>query len=421
MQIQVKDLEANKKSLSIEIPQEEVGKRLAKTYSAVLSNASIPGFRKGKAPLKILKLYYGKDIKGQVAEELVNEYYRKAVDEKNLKVALEPEIKIDRLADGDVDLKEDKPLKFEAIVEIFPKVKVGEYKGVEVEIEKREIAKEDIDAVLERKREEYAELIPADNRPSKKGDLITIDYLVEIDGKVARELKNQTLILGKTPAPKGWDEELTGVKKGEAREIHEESRNENSKGKKVIYKFKIKDVQERKLPVLSDDFAKKLGDFENLDGAREKIKSELESISKIYEEEDLKKTIIEKILKNSDIEVPSSVTKRFSDYYRSFNKEMSEEEIGKMTEESIRKQLIFEEIAKKENIKVTDEEVRRRKMQIQARDNSEEDIRENLQKEKVLKFLVENAKIKEKAKKLILTPEEVGKTSSSKKENVITT
>ncbi len=420
MQIQVKDLEKNKKSLSIEIPQEEVEKRLTKTYSAVLNNASIPGFRKGKAPLKILKLYYGKDIKRQVAEELVSEYYKKAVDEKDLKVALEPDIKIARLADGDVDLKEDKPLNFEAIVETFSKVKIGEYKGIEVEIEKTKIAKEDVEAVLERKREEHAELIPVNNRPSQKGDLITIDYQIEIDGKIARESKNQTLVLGKTPTPKGWEKELTAVKKGDVREIREESKSEKSKGKKVVYRLTVKDIHERRLLVLTDDFAKKLGNFENLDKVREKIKSELEGISKIYEEENLRRAVIEKILKNSDIEVPLSVTKRFSEYYMSMNKDIGEEESKKIAEENIKTQLIIEEIAKKEKIKVTDEEINKRKREIQARDGHEEDIREDLQKEKVLKFLIENAKVKEKPKKTILTPEEAGKISSSKKESIIT-
>lgn len=437
MQIEVKDLEKHKKSLSIEIPKEEVDKKLAKTYATVLSSASIPGFRKGKAPLKILKLYYRKDIKRQVAEELVEEYYKKAINEKDLKVALEPEIKIDRMADGDIDLKEGSPLKFEAIVETFSKVKIGEYKTVEVEKEKTEIAKEDVEAVLERKREEHAELIPVNNRPSQKGDLITIDYQIEIDGKMAKGLKNQKLILGKTPVPKGWEKELTAVKKGDEKEIREKAKAEKSK--EVVYKFIIKDVQERRLPVLNDDFAKKLGDFENLDKVREKIKAELEGISKIYEEENLRKMIIDKIVKSSNIEVPLPLVEKFSAYYRSLNKDMSEDESKKMAEENIKKQLIIEEIAKKEKIKVTDEEVSKRKREIQAparfaaggKDGSEEDIRGDLQKEKVLKFLIENAKIKEKTKKVILTPDQArpvrneflngsSKSPSSEKASIIT-
>ena len=419
MQVEVKDLKENKKSLSIEIPQEEVGKRLAKTYATVLSSAVIPGFRKGKAPLKILKLYYGKDIKSQVAEELVEEYYKKAINEKDLKVAFEPEINLARSAGGEVELEEGKPLKFEAVVEIFSKVKIGEYKGIEVEREKTEVTKEDIEAVLERKREEYAELIPVNNRPSQKGDLITIDYQIEIDNKIVRELKDQKLILGKTPVPKEWEKGLTAVKKGDIKEVREKSKSEKSKSE-VVYKFIVKDVQERRLLVLSNDFAKKLGDFESLDKVREKIKAELEGISKIYEEENLRRAVIEKVLKSSDIEVPPSVIKRFSEYYMSFNKDMSEEESKKMAEENIKKQLIIEEIAKKEKIKVTDEEVNKRKREIQTKDGSEEDIREDLQKEKVLKFLIENVKIKDKTKKVIITPEEVGKISSSKNGSIIT-
>jgi trigger factor len=411
MQVEIKDLKENKKSLSIEIPKEEVEKKLAKTYATVLNSAVVPGFRKGKAPLKILKLYYGKDIKRQVAEELVEEYYKKAIDEKDLKVAFDPEIK-------EVELEEDKPLKFEAVVETFPKFKIGEYKGIEIEREKAEVTNDDIEAVLERKREEYAELIPVNNRPSVKGDLITVDYQIEIDKKIARELKGQKLILGKTPVPKEWEKELVGVKKGDIKEIREKAKTEKSK--EVVYKFFIKDVQERRLLVLTDDFAKKLGDFENLSKVREKIKSELEEMARIYEEENLKKAVIDKIVKDSDIEAPPSVIKKFSEYYRSLSKEMSEEESKKLAEENIKKQLIVDEIAKKEKIKVTDEELSGRKREIMTREISEEDIREDLKKEKVLKFLIENAKIKDKAKKVILTPEETNKLSSSKKGSIIT-
>ncbi|MFH1548469.1 MAG: trigger factor [Candidatus Omnitrophota bacterium] len=410
MQVEVKDLKDNKKSLSIEIPKEEVDKKLAKTYATVLTSAAIPGFRKGKASLKILKLYYGKDIKKQVAEELVDEYYQKAIDEKDLKVAPSPEIK-------EVEVEEGKPLKFEAIVETFAKFNIGEYKGIEIEREKSEVSDKDIDAVLERRREELAELIPVNNRPSIKGDLLTADYHIEIDGKVAKELKNQKLVLGKTPVPKGWEKELTGVKKGDVREIREKAKSEKSK--EVLYKFVVKDVQERRLLALDDDFAKKLGDFESLAKAKEKIKAELEEMARFYEEENLRRTVIDKILKNSDIEAPASLIKRFSDYYKSMNKDMSEEESKKLAEENIKKELIVDEIAKKEKIKATDEEISRRKSQITRKEISQEDIREDLKKEKVLKFLIDNAKIKDKAKKAIITPEEENKLSSDKKGSII--
>ncbi len=311
MQVEVKELKENKKSLSIEVPKEEVEKRLSEAYTKISDSAFVPGFRKGKAPLKILKLYYGKEVKGQVKEELVEEYYKKAIDEKNLRVATEPEIK-------KVELEEGKPLKFEVVVETFSKFQIGEYKGIEVEKEKVEVSDEDVEAVLEQKREEHAQLIPVRNRPSQKGDLITVDYQIQIDKKVARELKNQRLILGKTPVPKEWEKELTGVKKGDVREVSAKAKGE--KGKEVVYKFTVQDVQERRLLVLTDDFAKKLGDFDSLNKLREKIQAELEELARLYEEENLKKAVMDKILKDSHIEVPSSMVKKFSEYYKSFNK-----------------------------------------------------------------------------------------------------
>jgi len=407
MQVEVKELEENRKSLSIEVPKEEVEKRLSETYTKISDSAFVPGFRKGKVPLKILKLYYGKEVKGQVREELIEEYYKKAIDEKDVKVASEPEIK-------KVELEDGKPLKFEVVVEAFPEFKIGEYKGIEVEKEKIEVTDEDVEAVLERKQEEHAQLIPVRNRPSQKGDLITVDYQIEIDKKVAREMKNQRLILGKTPVPKEWEKELTGVKKGDVREVSIKAKGE--KAKEVVYKFTVQDVQERRLLVLTDDFAKRLGDFDGLVKLREKIKMELEEIARLYEEENLKKAILDKILKDSKIEVPSSIIKRFSEYYKSVSK-ISEEESEKLAEENIKKQLIIDEIAKKEKIEVTDEELKKRKSEVaslrrqsygasETGEKTEDDLKEDLEREKVMKFLIENAKIKSKEKRVILTPEE---------------
>ena len=162
-----------------------------------------------------------------------------------------------------------------------------------------------------------------------------------------------------------------------------------------------------------------------MDKVREKIKTELEQMASFYEEENLKRAVIDKILKNSRIEPPSSMVKKFSDYYRTFNKEMTEEESKKLAEENIKKQFIMDEIAKKEKITVSDEELNQRKRLVAHKETSEEDIKEDLKKEKVLKFLIENAKIKEKEKRVILTPEEAGpsgsgKLSSSRKGSIVT-
>lgn len=423
MQVEVKELKENRKSLSVEVPKEEVEKRLSEAYTKVSGSVFVPGFRKGKVPLKILKLYYGKEIKGQVREELIEEYYRKVIDEKDLRVASEPEIK-------KVESEDGKPLKFEIEVETFSKFQIGEYKGIEVEKEKVEVTDEDVEAVLERKREEHAQLIPVKNRPSQKGDLIIVDYQIEIparqdsaggDKKVARELKNQRLILGKTLVPKEWEKELTGVKKGDVREVSAKVKGEKGKparqdsaGGEAVYKFTVQDVQERRLLVLTDDFAKSLGNFDSLNKLREKIRSELEELARFYEEENLRKAVLDKILKDSKIEVPSSVVKRFSEYYKSVSK-ISEEESIKLAEENIKKQLIIDEIAKKEKIEVTDEELKKRKSEVASGEKTEEDLKEELEKEKVMKLLIENAKIKSKEKRVILTPEEATKLSSKKR------
>lgn len=405
MQVEVKELEKHKKSIAVEIPKEEVNKRLQGVYEKVSHSIAIPGFRKGKVPLKVLKLYYGEEIKEQVKEELIEENYKKAIKEKDIRVASEAEVK-------KAELDEDKPFKFEAVVEAFPEAKIGEYKGIEAERQKVEVSDEEVNAVLERKREENAQLIPVNNRPAQKGDLITIDYQVEIDNKIVRDMKDQKLILGKTPVPKEWDEALIGLKVGETEEVKTKSKGE--KAKNILYRFTVKKIEERRLLVLTDDFAKKMGGFESLEKLKDKIREELEELARFQEEEHLKDVILDKIIENSKIEVPPSVVEKFSKYYAVINQGLTEEESRKLAEKNVKTQIIVDEIAKKENIEVSNAELAREKSRM-ASGEKEEDLREELRREKVIKFLIENAQVKSKGRSMILTPEEAGKLSSRKK------
>lgn len=405
MEVEIKELEGYKKSLSIEVPREEVDKKLSEAYKKISGEAFVPGFRKGKVPLKILKLYYGREIKKQVGGELIEEYYKRAIQENNVKVVAAPEIK-----DGEVE--EGKPLKFEAVVEAIPHLKIGQYKGIKVEKEKIEVTDEDVEAVLQQKREEEAELIPVKDRPSQKGDLLTVDYQVEIDNKIVRELKDQRLILGRTSIPPEWEEALTGVKKGEGKEI--KIKAQRKEGKEATYRFTIKDIRERRLLILTDDFARRLGNFDNLSELKRKIKSELEELARLKEEEELKNKILEKILENSEIDIPPSMVNRLSSYYKVSVQVISEEESHRLAEKEIKKQLIIDEIAEREKLEVTDEELKKRKAETFGEKKADKDLEEDLRREKVMNFLISNANIKSKEKRVILTPEDVREVSSRK-------
>jgi len=415
MQIEVQDLPDYKKTLSIEVDYQEIKEKLEETYQKLSQEAFVPGFRKGKVPLTILKMRLGKEIKEQVKQEVVEENYRKAIQEKGLNPISPPKIE-------DIELEEGKPLKFKATIEAIPPIQLGTYQGVEVEKEKIEVLDEDVEAIIQQKREEEAQLIPVKDRPSLKGDLLTVDYEVEVDNKVIRRMREQKLILGRSPLPKELEKGLIGVKKGEVKKIKITPKGEE---KEALYHFTILDLQERRLVVVNDDFAQRIGDFATLTDLRKRIREELEALAKAREEQILRNKILDKILANSQVEIPPSMVKKLASYYRVSVQGLKESESNKLAEEQIKSELLLEEIAHKENLKVSEEELTKRRREVVAGGSKEEkqkwldeENKENLltelRREKVMNFLREQAKIKEKKKRHILTPEEARKLDSQK-------
>ena len=406
----MQDLPDYKKTLSIEIDSQEIDKRLEKTYQQFSREASIPGFRKGKVPLPILKMRFGKEIRQQLKQELMEENYRKAIKEKGLNPISPPEIE-------DIELEEGKSFKFKATLEAIPPIQLGSYKEIEVEKEKIEVSDEHIETIIQQKREEEAQLIPVKNRPSLKGDLLTVDYEVEVDGKVIRRMREQNLILGRSPLPEELDKGLIGMKKGEVKEIKVTPKGE---GKESLYHFTVLDIRERRLVIVNDDFAQRIGDFATLADLRKKIRDELETLAKAREEEILRDKILDKVVSDSKVDVPPSMVQKLASYYRASTQGLKESEINELAEKQLKRELVLEEIVSKEGIEASEEEFEKKRREILTQgdkkekrrwlaEENKEDLLAEMRNAKAMDLLIKEAKVKEKKKSQILTPEEARK------------
>ncbi|NOZ63919.1 MAG: trigger factor, partial [Caldiserica bacterium] len=368
-----------------------------------------PGFRKGKVPLTILKFHFGKAIEAEVKEKMLEEFYQQAIEKESLQVVGSPKFE-------EVSLREGEPFKFKVAVEVIPPAEIGEYKGIEVEVEKVEVTDEDVEAVVEMKKEELAQF-QSTERPATKGDTILLDVTIEKDGKVLQTAREIKITLGEEILPAEVEKAIVGMKKGEEKKI-------GVKEEDLDYVVKLKDVQEKRLITLDESALKSLGGFKTVDELKDKIRKELEELARRREDDLLENKILEKIIENSKIEVPPTLLKNITEYYKMGASNIDDEKAKEIATQEVKKMLVIQEIAKKEGFEITDEELEKKRKQIIEEgtpqekrkwlpEEKKEDLREHLLREKVIEFLKKNAKKKAK-KKLILTPEEAKKLSQKK-------
>jgi len=244
-----------------------------------------------------------------------------------------------------------------------------------------------------------------------------VDVTIEKEGNILQTAKELKITLGEEVLPAEVENAIAGMRKGEEKKV-------KVKEEGLDYVVKLKDVQEKRLIVLDESTLKSLGGFKTLDELKEKVREELEELARTRGEELLENRILEKIIENSKVEVPPTLIKKISEYYRLGISNLEDEKAKEMATQEIKKLLIIEEIAKKEGLQVTDEELDKKRKQIMEEGTPEEkrkwlpeerkeDLREHLLREKVMEFLKKNSKKKTK-RKLILTPEEARELSKKK-------
>lgn len=427
MKSTIEKKENNKVTLKIEIDAEKFEEGIQKAYIRNRAKFNIPGFRKGKAPRKIIEINYGK---GVFYEDAVNillpDAYDSAIEEQKLEPVDRPKIDIEQIESG-------KPLIITAEVTVKPEVELGEYKGIEVEKVEYNVTEEDVMNELKMMQDKNARIIEAEDRPVKKGDILTIDYKgfigdEQFEGGTA---ENQTLEIGSGRFIPGFEEQLIGKTKGEEVEINvkfpEEYHAKDLAGKEATFKVNIHEIKEKELPELDDEFAKDVSEVDTLDELKKEIKNKLEKTAKDNEKRENENRVIEKIVENSKVDIPkvmienqiNSELQEFSyrlkiqgielnQYLELTNTKIEDlrEQFREGAEKAVKTELVLEAISKKENIKETEEEIDKEieefakqygqevdKFKANIRETDLEYIKMGIIRKKTIDFLVENAKL----------------------------
>ena len=381
MKVELIKQEGTKVSFKLTVDNEKFESAIVKAYNKNKGKYNIPGFRKGKAPRKVIETHYGKGVFYSDAIDIVfPEVYPSAIDE----------LKIDPIDMPSIDVEEiskDNGLVLLVDVEVKPEFQLGDYKGVEVEKVDETVNEDVVNAKLDEMREKGSRLVSVE-REIANGDTANIDF-EGFDGEVAFEGgkgENYDLVIGSGSFIPGFEDQLVGKKAGEEVEVNvtfpEEYHAENLAGKPVVFKVKVNDVKVKELPELNDEFAADTTEFNTLEELRADVRAKAEADAKEAAKNELRNRVIEKVVANTEVEVPEAMIKHeienqmmelnYQLQYQGFGMEQFLKMTGKTMEEfkaefaasrreealrNVKTSLVIEAIAKAEGVEVNEEEV----------------------------------------------------------------
>lgn len=378
MSFKVEQLEEkNMVKLVIEASAEEFEAGLNAAYNKNKNKISVPGFRKGKAPRKMIEQLYGSQIFFEdAANEIIPDAYADAAKESGLDIVSQPKVSIEQLESG-------KPFIFAAEVAVRPEVELGEYKGVEVTKADVEVTDADVEEELKKVQDQNSRTVSVEDRAVKDGDMTVIDFEGFIDGEAfdGGKGENYPLTIGSHSFIDTFEEQMIGMNIGEEKELNvtfpEDYHAENLKGKPATFKVTVKEIKEKQLPELDDDFAQDVSDFDTLaeykDDLKKKIAERKESEAKAKKESEA----IEKVVEAAKMDIPQAmidtqVNRMLEDFamrlqqqglsveqyfqYTGMTADKIMEEMKPEAVKRIKNSLVLEAVAKAENIEVSEEE-----------------------------------------------------------------
>jgi trigger factor len=375
MQVTVEDVSSVKKILHIEVPEDEVIRELDKAYNQLKKTAKVKGFRPGKAPRSVLVRLFKKDVHGDVSSKLLQDSFIAALKETDLNVIGTPEI-------DPPPLEEKGPYKYDATVEVKPEIDDIDFKGLTLKKAKYRVTDEEMEAQLKMLQKNLAKQQPVnEDRAVKDGDFVLIDYEGFEDGKPFSETQkteNFTMKIGAGSISKSLDEKLIGMKPGQENEIPinfpEDHFNPKLANHNITFHVKLNEIREEILPEIDDEFAKKLGHYENLDALKSAIKDNLNEGYQKRVEQELNEQIYKSLIEKTEFELPESmityeldgiideIEKTMSYYNRSMEDEgLTREALAEKhrdtAEKKVRRHLILDKIIKQEALTLSDEEL----------------------------------------------------------------
>ena len=373
MKTDLETLNPTRVKLTVEVPFEELKPSLDAAYKKIGSQVSIPGFRKGKVPPRVIDQRFGR---GVVLEEAVNEalprFYGQAVEENSVQVLGQPEVDVTEFEDG-------QHLKFTAEVDVRPEFDLPEYDGLEVTVDDVDVTDDEVAEQLDGLRERFSTLTGVD-RAAADGDFVSVDLSAVVDGEAVEDLtaKGLSYQVGSGSLLDGLDEAITGLSAGESRDFTTTLVGGDHAGEEATVTVTVVSVKERELPELDDEFAQMASEFDTLDELRDDVRARLTQMKSVQQGVQARDRVLEVLLAEVDIPLPEGVIKAEVDA-RNHNLAhqleaagMSKEDflaaegqsaeefdadIEKRTREAMTAQFVLDKVVEKEQLSVNEQEL----------------------------------------------------------------
>ncbi len=426
MRSHVERLENNRVAIEVGLGADEVAEALGKAYKRVARKVKIPGFRPGTAPRSVLEARFGKEVLYEdAADIIVPEAYRQALAEHALSPIDQPKLTVLE------PIEEGKDFVFQATVEVLPEVGLGEYRKIKAQKPPVKVEEEQVRERLEALRDQYAELVLAQHEQVQKGDFAVVDFEGYIDGQPfpGGAAKGYTVETEGGSYLPGFAEGIVGMSIGETREIKvrfPDGAEEHLAGKEAIFQVTLHEIKIKERPEIDAEFAKSLG-YDTVEALTEKVRATLEEAAKKEAERVFTERVVEQVVKGAAVEVPALLIDRESaDRFESLRKNLEyrgetienylghfgktedelRAEMRREAEAALRRELVLDAVRKAEGIEPTEEEIAGRVAELAALTHSKDperfrrelekrgriaEIKENLAREKTVKFLAEQA------------------------------
>ncbi|ACV64086.1 trigger factor [Desulfofarcimen acetoxidans DSM 771] len=432
MKATVDRIEKNTVLLEVEVDQEQFSQALNDAYRKVVKNVNIPGFRKGKAPKRVIERYFGKEaLYNEAVEAIIPDAYMKAVEEQNIFPIDQPQMEL-------VQVEEGKPVIFKATVTVKPEVELGQYTDLELVRPVIEVAEEDLAKELEALQNRYAKLINLDEGQVQDGDTVIMDFVGKADGEefAGGKAQDYSLQIGSSSFIAGFEEQMVGMSSGETKEINvtfpQDYHAENLAAKDAVFTVTVKTIKRKDIAPLDDEFAKDVSEFDTLEELKEDLLNKLKLNAETQVQQSLEDQAVDKVVANAEAEIPevminaqiddmmSNMEHRLmaqkvslDDYLKFTNssREQMRAELRVDAEKAVKTSLVLEAIGKALSVEATEEEVNEAFENLSKQYNQDAEILrkimksqgryevfvEGIQREKTVKLIIEKSNIVEQA------------------------
>lgn len=422
MKVTKEQQEKNSVKLTITVDAETFEKGVQKAYLKNVKKIALPGFRKGKAPRKIIEQYYGA---GVFFEDAINfvcpEAYEEALKETGVEAVSRPEIDV-------VEIESGKDFVFTATVTTKPEVELGDYNAISVKKVTYRTTQKEIEAEIKKVQEQNARIIPIEDRAVKEGDLTVIDFEGFTDGVAFDGGKgtDYSLEIGSGAFIPGFEDQLVGAEIGKEVEVNvtfpKDYHSEDLKGKKAMFKVTVKEIKEKQLPEINDDFVKDVSEFDTLDDYKKDIKEKIAKSNEQRGRQETENNVIDEVLKIATVEIPGCmIDTQLENIARDFDYRLSmqglnlakylemtgsnidafKEQFKEQAEKQVKTSLVLEAVAKAEKVKATEKDVEAEMKKVAESYNMELDKVKDLFKDEERKSL-ENEIITQKTVDLLV-------------------